>query len=105
MGALQILAEMKTTGQTLAQLADCMEVFPQKLINLAVSDKPPLEEIPGLTALIQEAETAMGESGRVLIRYSGTEKKIRVMVEAREEATMNRWVNQLVSLVQKEIGA
>ena len=105
MGALQILAEIKTTGQTLAQLADCMEVFPQKLINLAVSDKPPLEEIPGLSSLIQEAETAMGESGRVLIRYSGTEKKIRVMVEAREEATMNLWVNQLVSLVQKEIGA
>lgn len=105
MGALQILAEMKATGQSLAELADCMEIFPQKLVNLPVTDKPPLEEIAGLSSLIATAESAMGDSGRVLVRYSGTEKKIRVMVEAREQAVMEDWCGQLVDLVKREIGA
>ena len=104
MGALQILAEMNATGKSLAELANCMEIFPQKLVNLAVTDKPPLEEIPGLISLISKAEMAMGDSGRVLVRYSGTEKKIRVMVEARDEAVMEEWCGQLVRLVQNEIG-
>ena len=104
MGSLQILAEMKATGKSLAELADCMEIFPQKLVNLPVRDKPPLEEIEGLNQLIASAESAMGDSGRVLVRYSGTEKKIRVMVEARERQMMEDWCDQLVELVQKEIG-
>lgn len=105
MGALQILAEMNATGKSLAELADCMEIFPQKLVNLAVTAKPPLEEIAGLNDLITTAESAMGDSGRVLVRYSGTEKKIRVMVEAREQVVMEDWCGQLVTLVTKEIGA
>lgn len=105
MGALQILKEMNATGKSVAELADCMEIFPQKLVNLYVVDKPPLEEIAGLNPLIATAEDAMGESGRVLVRYSGTEKKIRVMVEARDQAVMEDWCGQLVDLVTKEIGA
>lgn len=105
MGALQILAEMNATGKSLAELANCMEVFPQKLVNLAVTDKPPLEDIAGLNELIAQAESAMGDSGRVLIRYSGTEKKIRVMVEARDQGVMEDWCGQLVELVKNEIGA
>ena len=105
MGALQILAEMNATGKSLAELANCMEVFPQKLVNLAVTDKPPLDEITGLNELIAKAESAMGDSGRVLIRYSGTEKKIRVMVEARDQAVMEDWCGQLVDLVKNKIGA
>ena len=105
MGGLQILAEMNATGKSLAELANCMEVFPQKLVNLAVTDKPPLDEITGLNELIAKAESAMGDSGRVLIRYSGTEKKIRVMVEARDQAVMEDWCGQLVDLVKNKIGA
>jgi phosphoglucosamine mutase len=105
MAALQVLAEMRATGKPVAQLADCMTVFPQKLVNLAVTEKPAIEDIPGLTSLIAEAEKVMGDDGRVLIRYSGTEKKIRVMVEARKEQIMKHWCDQLSELVQKEIGA
>ena len=105
MGGLQILAEMNATGKSLAELANCMEVFPQKLVNLAVTDKPPLDEITGLNELIAKAESAMGDSGRVLIRYSGTEKKIRVMVEARDQAVTEDWCGQLVDLVKNKIGA
>ena len=105
MGALQILGEMHATGKALADLSNCMEIFPQKLVNLAVTTKPPLEEIAGLNELIAEAESAMAENGRVLVRYSGTEKKIRVMVEARDAAVMEKWCGELVALVTKEIGA
>ena len=105
MGALQILVEMNSTGKSLAELADCMEIFPQKLVNLPVTAKPPLEKIEGLNSLIATAESAMADSGRVLVRYSGTEKKIRVMVEAREQTVMEDWSRQLVNLVTKEIGA
>ena len=104
LGALQILTEMKSTGKSLAELADCMEIFPQKLVNLAVAEKPPLENITGLTKLIDTAESTMGDNGRVLVRYSGTEKKIRVMVEAREREMMENWCGQLVELVENEIG-
>lgn len=104
LGALQILTEMKSTGKSLAELADCMEIFPQKLVNLAVAEKPPLEDITGLTKLIDAAESTMGDNGRVLVRYSGTEKKIRVMVEAREREMMENWCGQLVELVENEIG-
>lgn len=104
MAALQVLVEMKATGKTVAELADCMTIFPQKLVNLAVTEKPPLEEIAGLCELIAEGEKAMANNGRILIRYSGTEKKIRVMVEAREESLMEHWCQQLVHLVKAEIG-
>lgn len=105
MAALQVLAEMKATGKTVAELADCMTIFPQNLVNLPVTAKPPLADIPGLSDLIAEGEKALGDSGRILIRYSGTEHKIRVMVEAREEDLMNSWCQQLVTLIEKEIGS
>lgn len=105
MAALQVLLEMKNTGQSVAELADCMTVFPQRLVNLTVTDKRPLADIAGLNELIAEGEQALANDGRILIRYSGTEKKIRVMVEARQEALMEDWCQRLVSLIQKEIGA
>ncbi|MBK1834273.1 phosphoglucosamine mutase [Roseibacillus ishigakijimensis] len=105
MGALQVLAEMKATGKTLAELADCMSIFPQKLVNVAVTDKPPVAEIRGLGELIAEAEAEMADSGRVLVRYSGTEKLMRVMVEAREKEVVDQWCEKLVTLVKNEIGA
>lgn len=104
LAALQILAEMKATGQPLATLANCMEVFPQTLINIPVRDKPPLDQIPGLPELISQAESEMATNGRVLVRYSGTEKKMRVMVEAKEDATAQHWAQTLSDLVQKELG-
>ena len=64
-----------------------MQEYPSELINLAVSSKPPLESIDVLQALIAEAETAFGDQGRQLIRYSGTENKIRILVEHSDAAT------------------
>ncbi|MDB4788628.1 phosphoglucosamine mutase, partial [Akkermansiaceae bacterium] len=84
--ALMVLSFIQDTGKTLAELADCMSEYPQLLVNLPVSEKPPLEEVPAITAAIAAADEAFGENGRTLVRYSGTEKKLRVLVEAKDSA-------------------
>ncbi|MDB4387397.1 phosphoglucosamine mutase, partial [Akkermansiaceae bacterium] len=84
--ALMVLSFIQDTGKTLAELADCMSEYPQLLVNLPVSEKPPLEEVPEITAAIAAANVAFGENGRTLVRYSGTEKKLRVLVEAKDSA-------------------
>ncbi len=105
LSALQVLGMMKRRGASLAELADCMSEFPQKLVNLPVSSKPPLETLPGLSKTMAEAETALGDSGRQLIRYSGTENKIRVLVEHRDAAMVDEWTGRFIRAVQDELGA
>ncbi len=102
--ALQVLNLMKRTGKSLAELADCMTEYPQRLVSLRVREKKPLEELPALSAAVARCEEALGQSGRVIIRYSGTEKKMRVLVESPDEAVVNRWTDELVATVKEEIG-
>lgn len=102
--ALQVLVEMAATGQTLSQLAQGMELYPQKLINLQVTAKPPLGDIPGLEQAITDAEDELGDEGRVLVRYSGTEKKMRVMVESRSEDLAEKWSKALAEVVNQTLG-
>ncbi|MDB4382253.1 phosphoglucosamine mutase, partial [Akkermansiaceae bacterium] len=83
--ALMVLSFIQDTGKTLAELADCMSEYPQLLVNLPVSEKPPLEEVPAITAAIAAANVAFGENGRTLVRYSGTEKKLRVLVDGNND--------------------
>ena len=102
--ALQVLKLMKESGKSLSELVACMDAFPQKMISLDVQEKRPLEEVPGLSEAIGECQAALGEQGRVLIRYSGTEKKIRLLVEAREEEQVQRWTDDLATLIRQELG-
>lgn len=104
LSALQVLAMMKRRDQSLAELADCMSEFPQKLVNLPVSSKPPLETLPQLSQVMAEAETALGDSGRQLIRYSGTENKIRILIEHRDADIVEEWTAKLIRAVQQELG-
>lgn len=104
LSALQVLRMMKQRNAPLAELAACMDEFPQKLVNLPVSAKPPLDTLPGLQALMAEADAAFGEKGRHLIRYSGTEKKIRILVEHKEAAAVNAWIARFSETVAKELG-
>lgn len=103
--ALQVLKMMKRKGATLAELADCMTEYPQKLISLQVIDKKPIEELPQLSKDIEEAEAQMGEKGRVIVRYSGTENKIRLLVECSDAKVVDRWVAKMTETVKKELGA
>jgi phosphoglucosamine mutase len=102
--ALQLLAIMRKTGDKLSKLAQVMKVFPQVLINVDVAEKPPLPEIGSLQAAIQEAEKELGDKGRVLVRYSGTQPMCRVMVEGPTEEQTRSIADRLVAVVKECIG-
>ncbi len=101
--ALQVLKLMTQTGKTLAELADCITEFPQKLESIKVVQKKPINELAGLSTLIRKCADALADDGRVIVRYSGTENKIRLLVEAREEQMVDDWMTQLKQMVQKEL--
>ena len=101
--ALQLLWAMQYYEQSLSELAKVMVLSPQKIINVSVKDKPPLDSIPGLQKAIQEAEAELGEHGRVLVRYSGTQPVCRIMVEGPTEQMTDRLANKLADAVRKNI--
>ena len=105
LSALQVLGMMKRRKASLAELANCMSEFPQKLINLPVASKPPIATLPALNQAMAEADAAFGDEGRQLIRYSGTENKIRILVEHRDAATVEEWIGRFIRVVQQELGA
>lgn len=102
--ALQVCRMMKATGQTLAELAAVMTEYPSTLLNMPVREKPPLEDLPKLQAMIAEAEREFGIAGRQLIRYSGTERKIRILVEHRDAAAVETWIAKFKKVITEEIG-
>jgi phosphoglucosamine mutase len=104
LSALQVLRVMKERRATLAELASCMTEFPQELASLRVASKPPLDDLEAIQKLMREATRAFGESGRHLIRYSGTENKIRILVEHRDAATVHEWLERFTRAVVDEIG-
>lgn len=103
--ALQVLKLMKVSGKPLAELADCMVEFPQRMVSIRVRSKPPLDQLPKLGALIRECEADLQSSGRLLVRYSGTEPKLRVLVEARESQRVDHWIERFETVVRGEFGA
>lgn len=104
LSALLVLRMMREKGASLRELASVVEEYPSRLVNLPVRDKPPISTLPKLTALMAEADDAFGPNGRQLIRYSGTEKKIRIMVEHRDAAEVDRWIEKFSAVVKEEIG-
>ncbi|MFD2258132.1 phosphoglucosamine mutase [Luteolibacter algae] len=104
MSALQVCKMMVDSGKTLEELASVMNEYPSELLNLSVGSKPPLESLTKLQNLIKEAEQEFQNSGRQLIRYSGTENKIRVLVEHKEAATVERWIGKFKEVIAEELG-
>jgi len=102
--ALQLLAATRLYDKPLSELSKVMSLSPQKLINVDVSEKPPVEEIEELQKAIKAAEAELGENGRVLIRYSGTQSMCRVMVEGPTEEVADRLCASLAGTVKKCIG-
>ena len=102
--ALHILALMKTSGKKLSELAGCMTSYPQVLVNIMVKEKRPLEEWSIVQAKIKSAETKLGESGRVLVRYSGTENKCRVMIEGKDEELIKELAEDIAGVIKDETG-
>jgi len=102
--ALQLLAVMQRTRRPLSELAGVMQMTPQRLINIDVKSKPPLDGLPELTRAIAAAEAELKDMGRVLIRYSGTQSMCRVMVEGPTVEMTERLTHQLAEMVRKCIG-
>lgn len=103
--ALMVMSIMERQGKPLSELAAACVTFPQKLINVKVTTKPPLESITALVKAIAQKEADMGATGRVLVRYSGTENKVRVMVECEDEVACSRHAEELAGILENELGA
>ena len=101
---LQLVNIMKATGRTLSDLASEMTIYPQKLVNVRVSDKDAVTANAKVAKVIAEVEKEMEGNGRVLVRPSGTESLVRVMVEAVTEEECKRQVDRIVEVVQDELG-
>ncbi|MCC6933682.1 MAG: phosphoglucosamine mutase [Deltaproteobacteria bacterium] len=103
MAALLVLAQMLATGQPLSDYRKLMKRYPQVIINIPVARKVPFEEINSISAELKDAEEKLSSSGRVLLRYSGTEKKARVMVEAEDEYLCELCAQRLAETVKVEL--
>ena len=103
--ALQILRVMKMTNKPLSELACCWTRFPQTLTNIVVREKKPLEELGDITRLVEQAEAALKQQGgRVLLRYSGTEPKVRLLLEGRDAALIEQWNQKITRALKEELG-
>jgi len=103
--ALQILRIMVETGKPLSVLKKCLRKYPQAQRNLKVREKTPLEKLPQVTSLVAEAERELAGAGRVLLRYSGTEPKIRLLIEGRDGDRINAQADRIAEVIQEAIGA
>jgi phosphoglucosamine mutase len=103
--ALQILRIMRSTGKPLSELKRCLKKYPQAQRNLRVKEKPPLEKLPDVMKLVNETEQQLHGQGRVLLRYSGTEPKIRLLIEGRELSQIDQQANRIADALQNAIGA
>jgi len=102
--AIQLIAAMVESGKTLSELANMMEIYPQKLINVDVKSKPEVSTLPQVMEAIRQVEAELGENGRVLVRYSGTQNMCRVMVEGPTLAITEKHCRQIADAVKSAIG-
>jgi phosphoglucosamine mutase len=102
--AMQLIAAMAKEGKPLSEMARMMDIFPQKLINIDVQRKPDISTVPRIMEAIGQAERELGEEGRVLVRYSGTQNMCRVMVEGPTDAVTDKYCQQIADIVTSEIG-
>ena len=104
--ALQILRIIKSKGTPLSQLAKCWTRFPQLVTNVKVREKKPFEQLDGVNQLVADAEKELSaQGGRLLLRYSGTEPKVRLLVEGRDAKTLEAWSKKICGAIQQQIGA
>jgi phosphoglucosamine mutase len=102
--ALQVLSLMKRVGKPLSELAKAMTAMPQILVNVNVTKKPDLDSVPELQLAIRESEQRLNGSGRVLVRYSGTEPLLRIMVEGECDDQIREVASRLADVVKTHLG-
>ena len=104
LSALVVLDLISRSGKTVDELTADLKVFPQVIVNVKVRERKPLDSIPAVAAAIQAAEEELKDTGRVVIRYSGTEALARVMIEAESEEAMQRHSKAIADAIRVELG-
>jgi phosphoglucosamine mutase len=105
LATLQVLSVMVREGKRLSELATLMTRYPQVLLNFPVERKVPIDQLPAVAAAITKIEQALGDDGRVLVRYSGTEPKARVMIEGTDEKVIRAYAEDIAQHMRKELAA
>ena len=103
--ALRVLRVMAESGRSLADLASDLKTFPQVLVNVRVKEKRDLRLLPPVAAAMAEVERSLADHGRLLVRYSGTEPLLRIMIEGRDQGEIQGWAKRIADVVRQEIGA
>jgi phosphoglucosamine mutase len=103
--ALVVLDLIARTGKSIGELTADLKVFPQVIVNVKVREKKPLDAIPAVADAIRAAESELADTGRVVIRYSGTEPLARVMIEAESEEAMRHHAEAIAAAIRNELGA
>jgi phosphoglucosamine mutase len=103
--SLNVLRTMAATRRALADLASEMTAYPQVLLNLRVQQRVDLASIPAVAAVMASVESRLAGHGRLLVRYSGTEPLLRVMLEGKDEAEIRRWGQEIIDAVREHLGA
>jgi phosphoglucosamine mutase len=102
--ALNVLRVMAESGRELADLAADLVTYPQVLVNVRVREKRDLATVPAVAKAMAAVEGRLSGQGRLLVRYSGTEPLLRVMIEGRDQAEITAWANEIAGVVQEELG-
>jgi phosphoglucosamine mutase len=104
LAALQLLAIMKKSGRQLSELASCMQKLPQVLLNIEVQRKIPIQQMPPVEAAIERARRELGDEGRVLVRYSGTQPLARIMIEGKSQTRIRELAEDIAQKLEEQIG-
>jgi phosphoglucosamine mutase len=102
--ALQVLSIMQQTGKPLSELARVMTALPQVLVNVRVRERRPIEKVPELASKVRQVNAHLGDSGRLLIRYSGTEPLLRIMLEGQDQTEITALADDLAASVEQHLG-
>ena len=103
--ALQVLRIIMETGKPLSKLRQVVTKFPQVVVNVKVKGKPAWETMPDILDLVKQTEAKLGSEGRVLLRYSGTEPKARLLIEGRDGRQIQMFADVIAARIQERIGA
>jgi len=103
--SLNVLKTMAVTGRELADLAADLTTYPQVLLNVRVERKVDLKTVPEIASVLADVESRLAGSGRLLVRYSGTEPLLRVMLEGRDQDEIRRWAEEIVAAVKRHLAA
>ena len=101
--ALHVMRIMKESGKTIAELAVFMSEYPQIQSSLRIAERVPFDDLPELSKCIREAKQDLGDAGRVIVRYSGTENKLRILAEARTESAARLWHDKIAGVAAREL--